>query len=67
MDPNVRLSTIQNPSTGAQYAAMCHIPYHKAVGSSMYAMLGTQPDITFMNTIVSKFSGNPGMAHWEVL
>jgi Reverse transcriptase (RNA-dependent DNA polymerase)/gag-polypeptide of LTR copia-type/Integrase core domain/GAG-pre-integrase domain/Zinc knuckle len=67
MDPNVKLSTTQNPSTGAQYAAMRHIPYREAVGSSMYAMLGTRPDIAFANTVVSKFSGNPGMAHWEAV
>jgi len=67
MDPNVKLSTTQNPSTGTQYAAMRHIPYREAVGSSMYAMLGTRPDIAFANTVVSKFSGNPGMAHWEAV
>jgi hypothetical protein len=52
MDPSVKLSTSQSPSTGAQYAAMQHIPYRKAVGSSMYAMLGTRPDILFANTVV---------------
>src|SRR5882762_2570295 len=67
MDLNVKLSTTQNPSTGAQYAAMRHIPYHKAVGSLIYVMLGTQPDIAFMNTIASKSSGNPTMAHWEAV
>ena len=41
MEPNVRLSTSQSPSTGAGYAAMQHIPYQEAVGSLMYAALGT--------------------------
>jgi hypothetical protein len=45
---------------------MQHIPYHEAVGSSMYAMLGTRPDILFMNRVISKFASNPGMAPWEV-
>ncbi len=33
MDPNVRLSTSQSPSTTAEIAQMHHIPYHEAVGS----------------------------------
>jgi len=67
MDPNAKLSVAQNPSTGAEYAAMCHVPYREAVGSIMYAMLGTRPDISFATTTVSKFSSNPGMPHWEAV
>ena len=67
MDPNVKLSTAQNPSTGAQYAAMQNIPYHEAVGALMYVMLGTHPDISYAVTTVSKFLSNPGMAHWDVV
>ena len=33
----------------------------------MYVMLGTRPDISFAITIISKFSSNPGMAHWEAM
>ena len=67
MDPNAKLSTAQNPSTGAQYAAMWNIPYREAVVMLMYAMLGTRPDISYAVTMVSKFSSNPGMAHWDVV
>ena len=67
MDPNVKLSTAQNPSTGAQYAAMQNIPYCEAVGALMYAMLGTHPDISYAVTTVLKFSSNPGMAHWDAV
>ena len=67
MDPNAKLSTAQNPSTGAQYAAMRNIPYHEAVGMLMYAMLGTHPDILYAVTTVSKFLSNPGMAHWDAV
>ena len=41
MDPNVKLSTAQSPSTSAQYAAMQNIPYCKAVGVLMYMTLET--------------------------
>jgi hypothetical protein len=67
MDPNIRLLTSQSSSTVAQYAMMCHIPYHEAVGSSMYTMLEMQPDILFANMVGSKFLSNPGIAHWEAV
>ena len=33
MEPNVKLSSSQSPTTGADFTAMQHIPYHEAVGS----------------------------------
>ena len=44
---------------------MRDIPYHEAVGSLMYASLGTRPDISFAVQTVSRFSTKPGWAHWE--
>ena len=67
MEPNVRLSTSQSPSTGAGYAAMQHIPYQEAVGSLMYATLGTRLDISYAITNVSRFSSNPGTPHWDAV
>ena len=67
MDPNSKILTSHSPSTGAQYAAMRNVPYREAVGALMYAMLGTRPDISFAVTMVSKFSSNPGLTHWEAV
>ena len=67
MDPNTKISTSDNPSTGAQYATMRNMPYHDAVGALMYVMVRTRLDISFTIMIVSKFSGNPGIAHWEAM
>ena len=67
MDPNVKLSTSQNPSTATEFAVMHHIPYREAVGALMYAMLGMPPDISFMTTTVAKFSNNPRLPHWEAV
>ena len=46
---------------------MRNIPYREAVGAMMYAMLGTRPDISYAVTTLSKFSSNPGSAHWEAV
>ena len=37
--------------------------YQSAVGSLMYAMLGTRPDIAYAVLVVSRFSSNPTKAH----
>ena len=33
----------------------------------MYASLGTRPDITYAVQTISRFSKNPGIAHWEAV
>jgi hypothetical protein len=43
------------------------VPYAPAVGSLMYAMVATQPDIAHAVGIVSRFIHNPDRAHWNVL
>jgi hypothetical protein len=67
MDTNIRLSSAQSPATTEEFAKMRNIPYHKAVGSLMYASLGTRTDITFAVQSVSRFSLKPGIAHWEAV
>ena len=67
MDTNIRLTTSQSPSTTVEIAEMCDIPYHKVVSSLMYVALGTRPDIAFAIQTVSRFSINPGPAHWEAV
>jgi hypothetical protein len=42
-------------------------PYREAVGSLMYASLGTQPDITYAVGILSRFIQNPGLPHWHAV
>lgn len=39
--------------------------YQRAVGSLMYCMLGTRPDIAFAVSVVSRFSSNPTVAQWD--
>ena len=41
--------------------------YSLAVGSLMYAMVCTQPDIAHAVGVVSRFMVNPGKDHWEAV
>ena len=50
-----------------EIAHMHNIPYQEAVGSLMYASLGTHLDITYAMQTISCFSKNSGQAHWEAV
>jgi len=62
--PHFRLSSEQSPTTLEDKAYMEHVPYASAVGSLMYAMACTRPDISQAVSVVSRFMANPGKAHW---
>jgi hypothetical protein len=65
MDPSMHFSTSQSPKTTQEFAEMKDKPYREAVGSLMYASLGTRPDITYAVSVLSKFADNPGLVHWN--
>jgi hypothetical protein len=67
METSARLSSSQAPATTLEIAKMRDVPYLEAVGSLMYASLGTRPDISFAVQTVSRFSKNPGLAHWDAV
>ena len=41
------------------------VSYLTVIGSLMYAMLGTRPDIAHAVGVLSRFSAHPTPAHWE--
>jgi hypothetical protein len=46
---------------------MSCVPYSSAVGSIMYAMVCTRPDISQAVSVVSRFMANPGKVHWQAV
>ena len=65
IDPNAHLSKDQSPSTPQQSDDMKKVPYREAIGSLMYAAIGTRPDIAYAVTALSQYLQNPGRPHWE--
>ena len=57
------LSKEQYPKTSQEVEDMRKIPFASAVGSLMYAMLCTRPDICYAVGIVSRYQSNPGYDH----
>ena len=63
----VHLSKEQSPKTPQEVEDMRHIPYESAVGSLMYAMLCTRPDICYAVGMVSRYQSNLRRAHWTAV
>lgn len=62
---HLKLSASQAPSNEEDTEYMAKVPYANAVGSIMYAMLFSRPDIAHAVSLVSRFMANPGVDHWE--
>ena len=58
------LSSNQHPKTNAEIERMRGIFFASAVGSLMYAVLCTRPDIYFVVGMVSRYQSKPGEEHW---
>jgi hypothetical protein len=67
MDPGVRLTTDQAPSTAEDIAYMKTVPYIHAVGSLMYLAVASRPDIAYAVGVLARFNSNPGIAHWAAI
>ena len=46
---------------------MSYVPYASVAGSLMYAMVWTKLDLAQAVNVVSRYMGNPGKEHWQVL
>ena len=63
----VKLSLSDCPTSDAERVNMAKVPYSSAVGSLMYAMICTRPDIAHAVGVVSRYMSNPGKKHWEAV
>ncbi|KAL5538405.1 hypothetical protein UlMin_043763 [Ulmus minor] len=55
------------PKTEEEKDSMLNVPYSNAVGSLMYSMVSTRPDLSFAMSVLSRFMSNPGNYHWEAM
>jgi transposase InsO family protein len=65
--PHFKLSALQCASTDEDYEYMSRIPYSSAVGSLMYAMVCSRPDLSYAMSLVSRYMANPGKEHWKAV
>ncbi|GKE12542.1 retrotransposon protein, putative, ty1-copia subclass [Tanacetum coccineum] len=67
MQVDLHLNKSQCATTSAEMKRMQNVPYASAVGSIMYAVRCTRPDVAFAQNITSRFQQNPGEAHWTAM
>ncbi|GJR53654.1 transposable element [Tanacetum coccineum] len=62
-----KLSSALSPDTEEEVEYMSRVPYASAIGSIMYAMVCTRPDIAQAVSVVSRYMDCPGKSHWEAV
>ncbi|GKE59749.1 retrovirus-related pol polyprotein from transposon TNT 1-94 [Tanacetum coccineum] len=53
--------------TPSEEQRMQRVPYASAIGSIMYAVRCTRPDVSFAQNLCSRFQQNPGEIHWTAI
>ncbi|XP_031265676.1 secreted RxLR effector protein 161-like [Pistacia vera] len=60
----IHLSKDMSPKTNQEHKRMRGIPYASVIGSLMYAMLCTRPDIAYAVSVTSRYQSDPREKHW---
>ena len=60
-----KLSSKQCPQSPEEEKEMSRVPYASAVGSLIYTIVYTGPDLAYAVSTVSRFMSNSGKQHWE--
>nr|GEY85161.1 retrotransposon protein, putative, Ty1-copia subclass [Tanacetum cinerariifolium] len=67
MQERLDLNKTKGASTPEEVKHMQNVHYASAVGSIMYAVRCTRPDVAFTQNITSRFQQNPGEPHWTAV
>ena len=62
-----RLSSALCPVSEDDIEYMSRVPYSSAIGSLIYAMVCSRPDLSHALSVVSRYMANPGKEHWKVI
>jgi hypothetical protein len=63
MSHGMHFSKQQRPMTAVERERMSKVPYASAVGSIMYAMICTRPDVSYALSVASSYQADPGESH----
>ena len=62
-----KLKSVKGSISNTELEYMKKVPYCNAVGSLMYAMIATRPDIAYGVGLVSRFMSLPSKEHWQAV
>ena len=60
----ITLSNDMCPKTQDERNSMSRISFTSVVGSIMYAMICTRPDVSYALSMCSRYQADPGDGHW---
>ena len=66
-EPGLQLTKDMCASSKDDIEYMSNVPYRSAVGSLMYLMVATRPDIAAAVGVVSQYCEKPGPIHWKAV
>jgi hypothetical protein len=58
--PHFKLSSSRSPTTDLDFEYLPKVSYSSVVGSFMYAMVCSRPDLSYAMSLVSRYMANPG-------
>ena len=67
MSHGIHLSKTQCPTTIDEQECMSKVPYASAIGSIMYAMINTCPDVSYALSVTSRYQSDLGERHWTAV
>ncbi|MCO5555992.1 hypothetical protein L7F22_009536 [Adiantum nelumboides] len=63
----VKLNLSDCPKSDEKKVEMTKVPYSSVIGSLMYAMICTRPDIAYAVGVVSRYMSKPGKNHCKAV
>jgi len=63
MSHGIHLSKTQCPSTANERDRMSRVPYASAIGSIMYAMISTRPNVSYALSMTRRHQSDPNESH----
>ena len=63
----ISLNKTQCPTMQDERDRMSKIPYAFAIGSIMYVMLCTRPNVPYALSMTSRYQSNPDESHWTAV
>src|SRR5665213_1128624 len=67
MSRGINFSKAQCPTSSEEKSNMDKVPNASAVGSIMYAMVCTRPNVSYALNVLSRYQSNLGDPHWQAV
>jgi len=65
--PHFKLKATMSPNTVKERECITRVPYASAVGSLMYAMVCTRPNLSQAISMINRYMHDPGKGYWEAV